>query len=629
MTPSKTLFAALLAAGLLAGCSAPTGGGPFLPLTPDPAVAVQEEAAPSATFEKATFRVDEVHRRGNWLTLGVTAATAGMAKTIYSDSLRITTDTGVKVPVQIPVPRELPNASKATFNLSLLLPEAEVTALHVQLWGSELAVDVPLPKSDGGLIWREAPVREVALPPTPYRTKDSDVVFETLRSEGLITELTYRGLGTGSPLAVCTTVYGSGCAIKEADGTTHPLIGATDSSPVFARQRGTLRFLGELDAQAQDLAITISGAGNSSPDPFELSLPAHADAPVRAVAGDTGRSASDMKPITLRGKDSGASAVLKRVEVLSDRVEIHATLKAGSEKDFDFSRTGTWTPSILEESNGSVHLLIPPKEPVLELSKGRSVDAVLVFAGTVPNDVTSLSLTLGGYFNMAPLTTTLTIPAGDTDLPDQGATNAEVAAETPAPQPRVTPSPAPADSPSPTAASMTGFTSSELPSSASTEYGAVRSGVSGVSVGTTASAPDVDPKKDAEAERSLKELGAQKTAEGWVLTLPETVTFDYNKAELKPGASATITKVAKLLAYYDKAKIAVQGHTDNTGDAAGNLDLSQRRADAVAQALASGGVQMSRMKVEGFGLTRPVASNADEAGRAKNRRVEIVLRETA
>ena len=114
-----------------------------------------------------------------------------------------------------------------------------------------------------------------------------------------------------------------------------------------------------------------------------------------------------------------------------------------------------------------------------------------------------------------------------------------------------------------------------------------------------------------------------------MLTLPETVLFDYNEADIKPAAATKLTEVAELLAYFDRAQIAVQGHTDTDGSADHNKDLSQRRAQAVADALSGQGVASSRMTVEGFGFDRPVASNADDAGKAKNRRVEIVLSENA
>lgn len=122
-------------------------------------------------------------------------------------------------------------------------------------------------------------------------------------------------------------------------------------------------------------------------------------------------------------------------------------------------------------------------------------------------------------------------------------------------------------------------------------------------------------------------MGAKRTPDGWVLTLPETVLFDYNSDVLRGDAGATLTKVAALLKHFSKAKIGVQGHTDNTGSSATNADLSNRRANSVADALAADGVAKSRMTIKGFGESRPIASNGTVAGRQKNRRVEIVLRQ--
>jgi outer membrane protein OmpA-like peptidoglycan-associated protein len=110
-----------------------------------------------------------------------------------------------------------------------------------------------------------------------------------------------------------------------------------------------------------------------------------------------------------------------------------------------------------------------------------------------------------------------------------------------------------------------------------------------------------------------------------VLTLPETVLFDYNSATLRSESSATITKVASVLNYFSTAQIGVQGHTDSTGAADKNQTLSEQRAQSVADALSKGGVTSSRMTVKGFGANNPIASNGDDAGRQKNRRVEIVL----
>ncbi len=103
------------------------------------------------------------------------------------------------------------------------------------------------------------------------------------------------------------------------------------------------------------------------------------------------------------------------------------------------------------------------------------------------------------------------------------------------------------------------------------------------------------------------------------------VYFDTAKAEIKPESKASLDEMAKLLAGNPSLKVYIVGHTDNAGTLAANLDLSQRRADAVVKALAGYKVDAQRMVAKGVASLAPVASNADEAGRAKNRRVELVV----
>ncbi len=103
------------------------------------------------------------------------------------------------------------------------------------------------------------------------------------------------------------------------------------------------------------------------------------------------------------------------------------------------------------------------------------------------------------------------------------------------------------------------------------------------------------------------------------------IYFDTGKAELKPESDAAIQEVAKLLRQDPALKLLVVGHTDNVGALPWNLDLSKRRAAAVVQALtAEHGIAGARLVALGDGPSAPVASNATEEGRAKNRRVELV-----
>jgi outer membrane protein OmpA-like peptidoglycan-associated protein len=103
------------------------------------------------------------------------------------------------------------------------------------------------------------------------------------------------------------------------------------------------------------------------------------------------------------------------------------------------------------------------------------------------------------------------------------------------------------------------------------------------------------------------------------------IYFDFNKAEVKPESDATLAEIAKLLAASPALNVLVVGHTDNVGGFDFNMDLSQRRAAAVVDALtARFKVSRGRLKPLGVSFASPAASNQTEEGRAKNRRVELV-----
>ncbi|MBK9656245.1 MAG: OmpA family protein [Rhodanobacteraceae bacterium] len=103
------------------------------------------------------------------------------------------------------------------------------------------------------------------------------------------------------------------------------------------------------------------------------------------------------------------------------------------------------------------------------------------------------------------------------------------------------------------------------------------------------------------------------------------IYFDTNQATLKPESKPTLDEIAQLLAADPALKVHVVGHTDNQGGLDSNLSLSKRRAEAVRAALINEhGIAAERLAANGVSYLAPVASNADEAGRAKNRRVELV-----
>lgn len=104
------------------------------------------------------------------------------------------------------------------------------------------------------------------------------------------------------------------------------------------------------------------------------------------------------------------------------------------------------------------------------------------------------------------------------------------------------------------------------------------------------------------------------------------ILFDTNKADIKPESRASLEQIGTLLKQQTRLKLHVVGHTDNVGTLPANIDLSKRRAEAVVSALASSyGIARDRLTANGVASLAPVASNGDEAGKAKNRRVELVL----
>lgn len=110
-----------------------------------------------------------------------------------------------------------------------------------------------------------------------------------------------------------------------------------------------------------------------------------------------------------------------------------------------------------------------------------------------------------------------------------------------------------------------------------------------------------------------------------LVNLPDGVTFDTDRYELKPAFRPTLDQIAENLNKYPNSLIDVYGHADSTGSAAHNQTLSESRARTVGDYLTTRGVAAARLRTQGFGATMPVADNATVEGRAKNRRVEIKI----
>jgi len=130
--------------------------------------------------------------------------------------------------------------------------------------------------------------------------------------------------------------------------------------------------------------------------------------------------------------------------------------------------------------------------------------------------------------------------------------------------------------------------------------------------------------------RELKEstagsgIDVTQEGDGILVNLPD-VTFAVDSTAISPSFQASLDKVAQSMIQYPDSLIDIYGHTDSTGSDAYNLDLSQRRADAVARYLTSRGVSSARIQTKGMGESVPVADNNTAEGRALNRRVEIKI----
>ncbi|MEW9854786.1 OmpA family protein [Novosphingobium sp. M1R2S20] len=119
-------------------------------------------------------------------------------------------------------------------------------------------------------------------------------------------------------------------------------------------------------------------------------------------------------------------------------------------------------------------------------------------------------------------------------------------------------------------------------------------------------------------------IDVSQQGDGILLNLPD-VTFAVDSTQISPSFQASLDRVAQSMVQYPNSLIDVYGHTDSTGSDAYNLDLSKRRADAVARYLISRGVSSARIQTQGMGESYPVADNTTAEGRSLNRRVEIKI----
>ncbi len=152
----------------------------------------------------------------------------------------------------------------------------------------------------------------------------------------------------------------------------------------------------------------------------------------------------------------------------------------------------------------------------------------------------------------------------------------------------------------------------------------IGAGIGALAGGATGAYMDNQEKK---LRQQLQNTGVSVTRDGEniILNMPSNITFDVNSAQVKGQFTEVLRSVALVLDEYEKTYVDVVGHTDSTGAEQYNMDLSLRRASAVADQLVGHGVMAQRFVVRGAGETMPVGDNSTESGRAANRRVEITL----
>jgi len=155
----------------------------------------------------------------------------------------------------------------------------------------------------------------------------------------------------------------------------------------------------------------------------------------------------------------------------------------------------------------------------------------------------------------------------------------------------------------------------------------VRGAIIGAAVGGAAGAI-IGHQMDTQAQELAYDLpGAtvSRVGEGIAVTFPEGTLFGFNSDQLQPAARDNMRRFAASLQKYPNTRTLIVGHTDSDGSAAYNLDLSDRRALSAASFIAAEGVDRARITTAGRGEAEPIATNATDAGRQQNRRVEVAI----
>jgi outer membrane protein OmpA-like peptidoglycan-associated protein len=163
-----------------------------------------------------------------------------------------------------------------------------------------------------------------------------------------------------------------------------------------------------------------------------------------------------------------------------------------------------------------------------------------------------------------------------------------------------------------------------------TAVGAAVGAAAGGAIGHAFDVQEAEFEEELAAERAANAVEVERVRDDLLkLTLDSEVSFAFDSARVTPAFRPTLSKLADILKKHDRNRVTIVGHTDSVGSPAYNEDLSLRRAEAVRAELVSQGVPASGLIALGKGESQPRATNATEAGRQLNRRVEILIQPRA
>lgn len=291
---------------------------------------------------------------------------------------------------------------------------------------------------------------------------------------------------------------------------------------------------------------------------------------------------------------NGAVLQVLSVQSSGERTLVSVRVINGRDREVELN-AGTENSYIVTDSGEKLLLVPSPTNADLAVPPGKTMDGALVFAGAVPSSGTATLMLNASdsidnkYSNS---------PRFEVELPLTGSRGGSV----------------------PEVSALSNM--QNLP--ASTMGVAAEGGSSfGQAARATSSLAVVDKLKS--------ELGAVDSERGTVVSLAGDVTFDFDKATIRSSATETLDRLAELIQAGQAGQITIEGHTDARGDDDYNKRLSEQRAEAVKTYLVGKGVEAGRLATIGLGELRTVAPNAkadgsdDEAGRQRNRRVEVIL----